>query len=61
MNKTLISFSIRVPEKTHAKLRVMAAFLNESLNTVINDALDSLIVQWEQKYGPLPSPPKELQ
>ena len=56
-----VSFSIRVPEDVHSKLRVMAAFRNVSVNSVINDALEVLIDQWEQKYGPLPSPPEELQ
>ncbi|MBR2208985.1 MAG: toxin-antitoxin system HicB family antitoxin [Synergistaceae bacterium] len=60
MNKNVISFSIRVPEETHARLRIIAAFRNVSVNTVINEALDVSIAQWEQKYGPLPLPPEEL-
>lgn len=61
MKKNIISFSIRVPEDTHARLRIIAAFRNTSINTVINEALDDLINQWEQRYGPLPLPPEELQ
>ena len=61
MNKTVISFSIRVPEETHARLRIIAAFRNVSINTVINESLEASIAQWEQKYGPLPLPPEELQ
>lgn len=61
MKNLSVSFSIRVPEDVHSKLRVMAAFRNVSVNSVINDALEVLIDQWEQKYGPLPSPPEELQ
>ena len=60
MNKVLVSFSIRVPEQVHAKLRIMSAFKNESLNTVINEALLSLITHWEEEYGPLPQPPVKL-
>ncbi len=60
MDKSLISFSIRVPEGVHAKLRVMSAFRNVSLNTVINEALEDLIAHWEDKYGSLPEPPAGL-
>ena len=61
MKNLSVSFSIRVPEDVHSKLRVMAAFRNVSVNSVINDALEVLIDQWEQKYGPLPLPPEGLQ
>ncbi len=61
MNKSVISFSIRVPEDVHSKLRIMAAFRNVSVNTVINEALETSISQWEQRYGNLPLPPEELQ
>ena len=60
MSKQVISFSIRVPEDVHAKLRVMSAFRNESLNTVINEGLNELITRWENKYGTLPQPPEGL-
>ena len=56
-----VSFSVRVPDETHTKLRIMSAFRNESLNAVVNDALKSSINDWENKYGELPSPPKEFQ
>ncbi|MBQ4402689.1 MAG: toxin-antitoxin system HicB family antitoxin [Synergistaceae bacterium] len=61
MKKPIISFSIRVPEDTHSRLRIIAAFRNASINTVINEALEASIAQWEQKYGPLPLPPEGLQ
>ena len=60
MDKSVISFSIRVPERVHAKLRVMSAFRNVSLNTLINEGLEDLIAQWETKYGSLPEPPAGL-
>ena len=56
-----ISFSVRVPDKTHQKLRIMSAFRNESLNAIVNNALNESISDWENKYGELPSPPKEFQ
>ena len=60
MNKPEVSFSIRVPEDVHAKLRIMSAFRNVSLNTVINEGLSDLIDNWEEKYGSLPKPPEGL-
>ena len=60
MSKPVMSFSIRVPEDVHAKLRVMSAFRNVSLNTVINEGLNDLIAHWEAKYGSLPQPPEGL-
>ena len=60
MNKIAISFSIRVPERLHAKLRVMSAFRNVSLNAVVNEALEDLVTRWEEKYGNLPEPPEGL-
>lgn len=61
MNKDIVSFSIRIKESLHSKLRIIAAFRNVSVNTIINEALAHEVVQWVQKYGPLPSPPEELQ
>lgn len=61
MSKSVMSFSIRVPEDVHAKLRVMSAFRNVSLNTLINEGLDDLIANWEEKYGQLPQPPAGLE
>jgi predicted HicB family RNase H-like nuclease len=54
-----IQFSIRVEDDTHAKLRVLAAFKNKSLNAVVIDALTSHLSQWEQTHGPLPLPPQD--
>ncbi len=56
-----VSFSVRVPDNTHTKLRIMSAFRNESLNAVVNDALKDSIKKWEDTYGELPSPPKDFQ
>ena len=57
----MASFSVRVPDELHAQIRVISAFKNESLNTVVNEALEALVTQWEQKYGQLPSAPEEFQ
>lgn len=61
MKKDIVSFSIRIMESLHSKLRIIAAFRNVSINTIINEALAHEVVRWEQKYGPLPLPPEELQ
>ena len=61
MNKDIVSFSIRIKESLHSKLRIIAAFRNVSVNTIINEALGHEVAHWVQKYGPLPSPPEELQ
>lgn len=54
----VVQFSIRTQDEIHAKLRVLAAFQNKSLNAVVTDAMRSHIDQWEQKHGPLPLPPE---
>lgn len=54
-----IQFSIRLDDSIHAKLRVLAAFQNKSLNAVVAEAMKSHLDQWEQKHGPLPLPPED--
>lgn len=54
-----VSFSIRVPDEIHAKLRVISAFVNTSLNAVVIEAIKASISRWEQKHGPVPLPPEE--
>ena len=61
MNNEIVSFSVRVKENLHAKLRILAAFRNVSINTIVNEAIGHELNQWEQKYGFLPQPPEELQ
>lgn len=56
-----VSFSVRVPDQTHIKLRIISAFRNESLNAVVNAALNDAIKSWEHKYGEVPQPPREFQ
>jgi predicted HicB family RNase H-like nuclease len=54
-----VQFSIRVDDDVHAKLRVLSAFQNKSLNAVVSDAMKTHLDQWEQKHGPLPLPPED--
>ena len=53
-----VQFSVRVSDETHAKLRVMAAFKDAPLNTVVAEALAEKIKSWESQFGPLPLPPE---
>lgn len=50
---------VRLPEELHAKLRVIAALKNESLNLTMIEAAQSYVRQWEEKHGVLPTPPSE--
>ncbi len=56
-----VQFSVRVPDETHAKMRIMSAFRKVPVNTLVVDALKDSISNWENKYGELPLPPKEFQ
>ncbi|MDD4835759.1 MAG: toxin-antitoxin system HicB family antitoxin [Synergistales bacterium] len=55
-----VQFSVRIPDESHAKLRVMAAFKDVSLNTLVAEALEKEINSWEEKHGPLPQPPADI-
>ncbi|MBQ7196011.1 MAG: hypothetical protein IJS40_01235 [Synergistaceae bacterium] len=50
---------VRLPDELHAKLRVIAALKNESLNTTFVALSEKFVEDWEQKHGELPKPPKE--
>jgi predicted HicB family RNase H-like nuclease len=54
-----VQFSIRLEDDIHAKLRVLSAFQNKSLNAVVTDAMKAHLSQWEQRHGPLPLPPQD--
>jgi predicted HicB family RNase H-like nuclease len=43
--------TVRLPEEIHTKLRVIAAYKNQSINTMLVTALRDVVAQWEQKYG----------
>jgi predicted HicB family RNase H-like nuclease len=48
--------TVRLPEDVHTKLRVIAAYKNQSINSMLIVALKGVIAQWEQKYGTLVIP-----
>jgi len=51
--------TLRIQDKLHTKLRVLAAFKNVSQNDLVNLAIKELIDRWEEKHGNLPNPPEE--
>ena len=46
---------VRLPDELHAKLRVIAALKNKSLNTTFVNIVQDFVTTWEQKYGKLPT------
>ena len=56
----MAQLTLRLPDENHTKLRILAAFKNVSQNDLINEAIQNLLTQWEQKHGLLPSPPEDI-
>lgn len=50
---------VRLPDDLHAKLRVIAALKNESLNATMLTASKEYVQEWEKRHGALPKPPEE--
>jgi predicted HicB family RNase H-like nuclease len=48
--------TVRLPEDIHTKLRVIAAYKNQSINSMLIAALRDVVAQWEEKYGTLVIP-----
>ena len=51
---------VRLPDDLHAKLRVIAALKDESLNSTMLAASTAYVTDWEQRHGVLPTPPQEV-
>ena len=51
---------VRLSNTLHAKLRVIAALKNESLNATLIAASTAYVDAWEKKHGELPTPPQEV-
>ena len=43
--------TVRLPEEIHTKLRVIAAYKNQSINTMLVTSLRDIVEQWEKKHG----------
>jgi predicted HicB family RNase H-like nuclease len=55
----MAQLTLRLPDETHLKMRILAAFKNVSQNDLVIEAVQALLVQWEQKHGALPLPPED--
>jgi|GEM_PF-2561637 len=47
----ITQLTVRLPEEIHTKLRVIAAYKNQSINTMLVASLQGVVAQWEQKHG----------
>ena len=47
----MISFSVRFDETTHRKLKIIAAYENKSINSLILDVLNAKIETWQEQNG----------
>ena len=47
----ITQLTVRLPEDIHTKLRVIAAYKNQSINTMLIASLRDVVAQWEQKHG----------
>jgi len=56
----MAQLTLRLPDETHTKMRILAAFKNISQNDIVIEAVQTLLSQWEQKHGPLPTPPEDI-
>ena len=59
--KIMPSLFVRLSDELHSKLRVIAALKSESLNATMIAAASLYIDTWEEKYGALPLPPKDIE
>ena len=50
----MIQLTLRVPEETLAKVRVLAAVHDQSQNEFIIQTLADTVARWEAEHGPLP-------
>ena len=49
---------VRLTDELHAKLRVIAALRDDSLNGTVIEAVLQYVSDWEAKHGALPKPPQ---
>ena len=53
------SLTIRYDDEMHRKLKIIAAYQDVSLNTLIQKSFDDVIRSWEATHGPLVLPEQE--
>lgn len=54
----MIQLTLRVPEETLAKVRVLAAVHDQSQNEFIVQTLADTVARWEAEHGSLPVLPQ---
>lgn len=54
----MILFSVRIDDTARRKLRIIAGYEDVSMNTVITNAIDKEIADWEEKHGAIEIPNK---
>lgn len=52
----MIPLTIRYDETTHRKLKIIAAYMNESLNRFLLSSFDKIIADWEREHGKIEFP-----
>ena len=51
--------TLRIPDELHTKLRIIAAYKDQSLNTVAIECLVQAVEKWESENMAIPLIPKE--
>jgi predicted HicB family RNase H-like nuclease len=48
--------TVRLPDDLHTKIKVIAAYEDTPINSMVVDALQERVNLWEHQYGRLPMP-----
>ena len=52
----IMPLTIRYDETVHRKLKIIAAYKNESLNKLLLNLFDNAISDWEREHGKIEFP-----
>ena len=52
----IMPLTIRYDETVHRKLKIIAAYKNESLNKLLLNSFDKTIADWEREHGEIKIP-----
>ena len=52
----MTSLSIRYDDTVHRKLKIIAAYKDISMNSLIMELFDKCIKEWESEHGPIQFP-----
>ena len=50
------SLTIRYDDITHRKLKIIAAYKNLSLNSLMMELFENCVKEWESEHGPVQLP-----